>query len=334
MERARIWSGQNCLVTGALGFVGSHLCQKLISLGARVFALDVLPSPAGTNFGLLGLMKDATVIRADVTKKSDLAQLAPFQFDVVFHLAAQPISPLSNLAPTETMVTNVEGTKNLGEVLAHQELRPVFVFASSACWYGATTSSPLSERDSYSPGEFKYSESKVEAEKEVVKMDLDLDLPTIRCRFVNLYGPGDRHFSRVIPKTIRHLINNEPPTFIRNDGTTVLDFMYVGDAISAFLIAAENARPFRGEVFNFGVGDDNPRPVIEVAKLLSRTLDGAERTPILLNPHEPKTKKKFLDNSKAVQQLGWKPTVKLDQGLLTTLRWYQDNLNELEPLEY
>jgi nucleoside-diphosphate-sugar epimerase len=329
-----LWTNKICLVTGAFGFVGTHLCRDLISRGAIVVALDLLPNTKGTYFGLAGIEGDTTVLQADIRNTEELLKLREFNFDVVFHLAAQPISPLSNIQPDETMATNVNGTANLGEVLSLQPHPPLFIFASSACWYGATIKSPLKEEDSYVEGEFKYSESKVLAEREVLKIERLYGIPGIRCRFVNLYGPGDRHFSRIIPKTIRHLIKGEQPSLVRNNGTTVLDFMRVEEAVSALIIAAEHGRAIRGEVFNFGVAGNNPRSALEVVKLVSVLFDGVERSPLLLNALVPKTKNKFLDNSKAASQLGWKPSKSLEEGLSTTINWYAENIEKIEALEF
>src|SRR4051794_6577771 len=99
------WANKSCLVTGAFGFVGTHLCQELIGKGAKVVALDYLDKTEGTFFGLAGLERDSTILKADVRRASDLLILKDYQFDVVFHLAAQPISPLSNLLPEDTIET-------------------------------------------------------------------------------------------------------------------------------------------------------------------------------------------------------------------------------------
>jgi CDP-glucose 4,6-dehydratase len=303
-------------------------------MGAEVTAADRLQTTEGSFFGLLGLQEHATTVTADVARPDSLEVLRGRGFDAVFHLAAQPISPLSNIDPESTMRTNVEGTANVGRAVAAQGPRPMFVFASSACWYGATTTSPLKEEDPCVEGEFKYSESKVLAEREVLKLEALYDLPTVRCRFVNLYGPGDRHFSRVIPKTIRHLINGEQPSLTRNDGSTILDYMHVEDAVSALIRAAEHGTSIRGEVFNFGIGDDNPRSAFDIVKLVSHLFDGQERTPTLLTPVEPRTKKKFLDSAKARRSLDWRPTRELDEGLVETIDWYRNNICRIEHLAF
>jgi CDP-glucose 4,6-dehydratase len=298
-------------------------------------ALDRLPSASGTYFGLLDIDNLCqSVLKADVRRIADLACLQDSNFNVVFHLAAQPISPLSNIASDETMETNVVGTANVGKAVSSQNIPPTFVFASSACWYGATTASPLKEDDPHIPGEFKYSESKVLAEHEVVKMESECRIPTVRCRFVNLYGPGDRHFSRLVPKTLRHLIRLQRPSLMRNDGSTILDFMHVRDAVSALIVAAEHGPLCRGEVFNFGVGGGNPRSAREMVRLVSKLFDGVERDPVLSNPVEPRTKRKFLDNTKAKSCLGWRPTQSLEEGLRETIRWYRENIARIEHLEY
>jgi CDP-glucose 4,6-dehydratase len=333
-ERDSSWFGKKCLVTGAFGFVGTHLCRELIGKGADVTALDHLASAKGTYFGLLGLEQSLSVLRADVRRMDSLGVLQESNFDLIFHLAAQPISPLSNLSSEDTMHTNVGGTANVGRAIAREESPPGFVFASSACWYGATSTSPLKEDDPFVEGEFKYSESKVLAEEEVKKMESEYNTPTVRCRFVNLYGPGDRHFSRLVPKTIRHLLNGERPCLLRNNGSTVLDFMHVEDAVSALLSAGAHCDSIRGGVFNFGVGDGNPRSARETARLVSLLFDGKEREPEITNPVEPRTIKKFLDSTKARSRLNWRPTRLIEEGLPKTIDWYKENIAAIEHLEY
>ena len=327
------WKNQRCLVTGAFGFLGTHLCSYLISKGADVVALDQLIRPDGTYFGLLGLERRTRILTADIRQTEELAILQEENFDFVFHLAGQPISSLSNEETEETMEINVSGTANVGGMIALQSPQPVFVFASSACRYGATTKSPLKEDDLPVEGEYKYSESKVRAEEEVTNLALRHDLPTVICRFVNLYGPGDRHFSRIIPKTIRHLIRGEMPCLTRSDGSTILDFMYVRDAVAGLILAAEHGQSLRAEVFNFGVGTENARATIDVVRLVSILFDGEEREPDIENPIEPRTKVKFLDSTKAHQRLGWAPTKEIREGISETIDWYRENIGNIRELE-
>lgn len=335
MKSARFdWKNVKCLVTGAYGFVGTHLTRELIARGSKVVALDLLDDPRGTYFGLEGLDRQVETIQADVRAEEDLKALRGREFDCVFHLAAQPISPLSNLCPNDTMETNALGTRLLGHAVAHQVTPPRFIFASTACWYGASVRSPLSETDPGREGQYVYTRSKVEAEQEVMKLEAELGLPTVRCRFVNLYGEGDRHFSRIIPKSIRFLIEGETPRLTRDDGTTILDYLYVGDAVSALLRSAEHAIDFRGQVFNFGIAGDHPLNAIQLIRLVSQAFDGQTRDPIIENPVEPKTKMKFLDPTKARKKLAWQWTRRIDVGIRQTIEWYRSSAARVQHLQY
>lgn len=323
------------LITGGAGFLGSHLAGRLLEGGNTVCVLDHLVTPEGTHLAVAGFAAHAEYIRANVTNLSQIQPVFRRAWDGVFHLAAQPISLLSNKYPEQTMRVNVEGTRNVCQAAEHGSVGSV-VLASSACRYGLPEhgAAPLREDDPARPGFYKYSESKVAAER----VFSEGDTPRAIGRFVNVYGPGDRHFSRVIPRFTRSLIRNEALALTRGTGGTVLDYLYVDDAVDALIALyvethSRAAAHTGAEVFNFGVAGNHPVTVTALARLMSVEFDGRVRElRIPADPIEPPVTK-YLDPSKAHQRLGWHAKVSLAKGLPTTMAWYRSHLHQLHQLE-
>jgi nucleoside-diphosphate-sugar epimerase len=327
------FSGRTCLITGGAGFLGSHLCQRLLHVGAEVVVFDAVEKTERTLLSAFGLTNEVEYVQGDIRVSDDMKKLLRRPFDFVFHLAAQPISGLSNLEPQTTIDVNAGGTKTLCSVLA--ENADVMVLASSACSYGipAQGASPLRESEPLRAGFYSYTESKQRAEQELRSA---AGLRRIIGRFVNVYGPGDRHFSRIIPRTIRQLLTGEPLTLSRGDGSTVLDFLYVDEAIDAFLHLAHhaaNSEDAAPEVFNFGIGSANATSMRELVRKISETYDGKSRNLIVNEMTMEPPMVKFLDSTKAQTELKWTPHVFLDEGLRKTLDWYHLHIDELAHLE-
>jgi nucleoside-diphosphate-sugar epimerase len=140
---------------------------------------------------------------------------------------------------------------------------------------------------------------------------------------MNTYGPGDTHRSRLVPRALSLLAAGEPYDFgDRDDGSTRLDFLYVGDMAGAYLATAEHLERAPGDVFNFGSG--RCTGIREVAVLTSQIYDGVDREPIFHGTPRRPSKQKWLDISRARSVLGWRPTVDLDEGLTHTVRWHRE----------
>jgi nucleoside-diphosphate-sugar epimerase len=268
-----------------------------------------------------------------------LKKLGGCSFDFVFHLAAQPISGLSNLEPQTTIEVNAGGTKALCTMLSDRCDDATVVLASSACAYGLPTvgASPLTETAPLRPGFYAYTESKQKAEQELRNAQ---GIRGAIGRFVNVYGPGDRHFSRIVPRTIRQLLGSRGLSLSRGDGSTVLDFLYVDEAVDAFLRLAKYASTQQDstpQVFNFGIGSDNAMSIRDLVLKISDIYDGNVRDIVPKTPTMEPPTVKFLDSTKARTVLNWKPETFLNAGLRKTIDWYQnhiDDLTHLEDVEY
>ena len=326
-----------CLVTGGKGFIGAHLTEELLSCNSSVLVLDKEPIEITSYFTIEGLPARVEYVQGDITVSNQVSKiLRKYDVDYVFHLAAQPITPLSNLEPNETMRTNVEGTRNICEAILKQKKKAKLIFASSACYYGLALNSPLRESDppNLGLGHSVYTKSKIHAEQIIHDFHKKQQLESIICRFVNVYGPGDRHGSRIIPKTIIALLNDKIPELARSFGDSVFSFMFVKDAVRAFLCAAMNVAYYSGEVFNFGLLGDNPRSIKKLIQTIFQISGKKAVTPtITCSIPEPRVVK-YLDPSKSIRCLGWLPAIDLEIGLTETMSWEKLHGNKIERFLY
>ncbi|MEZ0230096.1 MAG: NAD-dependent epimerase/dehydratase family protein [Planctomycetota bacterium] len=323
------WSGRPCLVTGAAGFGGAHLCALLLGRGARVFALD-RAFPRSAPLALLGQADKVETISGDI-RDLDLVGLAAerFEIDTVFHLAAQPLVPVSNSHPLETLSVNALGTYAMLEAARRSRAVKRFVFASSGAYYGTTaTEDAIGEDDAPVVSANIYGPSKVAGDAAVRSYAKVFGLKAGICRFMNTYGPGDTNWSRLVPRAIKNVFTGGPYDFgDRDDGSAQLDFLYVGDMARAYLAVAEKVDEHPGEAFNFGSG--KPTAIRDVALAVSRLADDRTRQPIFRGKPVARPIKKFLDIAKARAVLGWEPATSLDSGLQRTIDWYRRSWEQL-----
>ncbi len=317
------WKGRPCLVTGGAGFGGSHLCEHLLGLGARVHVLDRL-LPASSYLALTGLVRRVEFIQGDI-RDLDLMRLTleRFEIDTVFHLAAQPIVPISNVLPLETLSINAMGTYVVLEAVRTVRCVRRLVFASSGAYYGTTTTDrPIAEDAPALEATNVYAPSKAAADLVARCYARIFGMKIATCRFMNTYGPGDTNFSRIVPRAVRNLMQEEAYEFgDRDDGSTRLDFLFIRDMASAYVRVAEALDSVAGEAFNFGSG--NPTSTRDLARLVSVRFDGQAREPIFAGAPKAKPVIKSLDVRKARERLGWQPTTTLEQGISETIAWYR-----------
>jgi len=315
------WHSQKVLVLGAAGFCGAHLCEVLLAKGARVVGFDLRPN--------VGESSAYRVEKGDLLDLPALcATLERGAFDVVFHLAAQPIVSLSIERPIETMQANIVGTYNVCEAIRLSSTKPKLVFASSGAYYGATnTSHPIGEDEPALSASNIYAPTKAAADLAVRCYARVYGLKAASCRWMNTYGPGDLNWSRVVPATFARAREGKPGLIAATDGTNVLEMLHVRDMIEAYLRVAEHLdRPeVRGEAFNFGGG--KPLVLRELVAQITRAWNAATGADVPTIPEirGPKVESvKYLDISKAKQVLGWEPEIDLDEGLREAARWYAE----------
>lgn len=321
------WRDRRVFVTGATGLVGGWLIRALLERGADVVALvrDWVPESqliAGA------LLDRVTVVRGDVCDQALLERaLGEFEIVTVMHLAAQTIVPIANRNPVSTFETNVAGTWRLLEACRRSPAVKQIVLASSDKAYGEARELPYRES---TPLEaiHPYDVSKACADLIARSYARTWGLPVAITRCGNFYGGGDLNWNRLVPGTIRSVFRSERPV-IRSDGTPVRDYIYVEDAVSAYLVLAEYlaAQPaLTGEAFNFS--NDTPLAVRQtVDRILA--LMGCDLTPVVLNEATSEIPRQYLDSAKARRVLGWRPAFDLDEGLKRTIAWYRDHLDHV-----
>lgn len=320
------WSGRPCLVTGGFGFGGSHLCLALLERGAKVHVFDRW-RPQDGHLDRSGAGSRVHHVQGDI-RDTDLLKLTleRFEIETVFHVAAQPIVPIANIHPAETLSVNVQGTYSVLEAIRTGTPGRGLVFASSGAYYGTTTvDDPIDEEAPPLTATNIYAPSKVAADVAVRTYARVYGMRAAVCRFMNTYGPGDANFSRIVPRAARNLVSGAAYDFgDRDDGSTRLDFLHIRDMSGAYLRLAERLDEVSGQAFNFGGGV--PVAVRDVARIASLKFDGIEREPLFRGASPARPVVKYLDISKARRLLDWTPTLGIEEGLADTMAWYRENL--------
>jgi CDP-glucose 4,6-dehydratase len=319
---------RSVLVTGAHGLLGSWLTAALLQHGARV-AVIRRDEPVVTALELQGIADRVDSVRGDVCDEGLVARaLAEYEVDSVFHLAAQTLVGVANRSPRSTFETNVRGTWMLLEACRAHGVRAAVV-ASSDKAYGPKAQLPYSEEQALVP-RFPYDASKAAADLIARSYWHTFGVPVAVTRFANLYGGGDLNRSRLVPEAIGAALAGRSPV-IRSDGTSERDFLYVDDAVSAYLAIWERLdmeTPDRGgaagEAFNAGGGE--PHRVGDVVALICRLAGGGVRAEIrgAGNPHA-EIDRQWVDSAKLSALTGWRPRIGLEEGLRRTIEWYRDH---------
>jgi CDP-glucose 4,6-dehydratase len=308
------------MVTGGRGFAGSWLARALVEAGSEVTSLDREGgSPSGLE--LHGIGSEVNDVVGDLRDHELVLQLMRERaIDAVFHLAAQAIVGDANASPIPTFQTNVEGTWVVLESCRQTGVERVVV-ASSDKAYGPHHDLPYTEESALQPV-YPYDVSKAATDLIARSYWHTYGLPVAVTRFANLYGGGDRNFSRLIPETVTAVLEGRRP-IIRSDGSPERDFLYVEDAAGAYLTIANALSDGNagGEAFNAGWG--RPHSVREVVELICE-LGPTEVEPDYRGSGNPdgEIDRQYLDSAKIRELLGWQPALDLRDGLERTLEWY------------
>jgi CDP-glucose 4,6-dehydratase len=318
------WPDRSVFVTGAYGLLGSWLVKALLAKGAAVTVLkrDAVSSSA---LVLEGTERRVNVVHGDVCDPALLERaLGEYEVDTVFHLAAQAIVGVANRSPISTFETNIRGTWTLLEACRRAEL-PRTIVASSDKAYGAQDDLPYRETLPLQPT-YPYDISKAAADLIARSYWHTFGLPVAVTRFANLYGGGDFNFSRLVPEATVAAIERRAPV-IRSDGTPQRDFLYVEDAVEAYLAICDLLDEGRaaGEAFNAGPGE--PQSVLRVAELICE-LAGTGVAPDVRGTGTPggEIDRQWVDATKLRAAAGWEPRVDLEDGLRRTIAWYREHV--------
>jgi CDP-glucose 4,6-dehydratase len=314
-------TSRSVLVTGAYGLLGSWLVKGLLESGSSVTVLR-RDDTAASALSRMGLEAEVDVVHGDICTEGLVARvLAEYEIESVFHLAAQTIGWRSARSPISTFETNIRGTWMLLDACRLHGTARVIV-ASSDKAYGPHDELPYREDHALQPT-YPYDVSKAAADLLARSFWHTWQLPVAVTRFANLYGGGDTNGSRLVPEAVTAALAGRSPV-VRSDGSPERDFLYVEDAVAAYLAIWEalSRGEGRGEAFNAGGG--RPRRVLEVVEMICR-LAGTGVGPEVQGVGTPagEIDRQWVDYGKLHELTGWEPAVELEEGLRRTIEWHR-----------
>ena len=328
MKKSNNWEGRNILVTGAGGFIGSHLVETLTENGANVRAF--IKYNSRNDLGALGMVPKEIVDQVEIIP-GDLRDLLAVQEAIegtsyVFHLGALISIPYSFIHPLEVVETNVLGTMNILLAARNSGVERV-IHTSTSEVYGTALQIPIDEThvlQAQSP----YSASKIGADKLAESFFLSYNLPVVTLRPFNTYGP--RQSARaVIPSIISQALSQNTIRLGNLDARR--DLTYVMDTVEGFLKVAE-VSSIEGDTFNLGAGDE-----VRIGDLAQEIINIIDKPikivvdPKRLRPEKSEVQRLLSDNSLAREKLAWEPITPLSQGLESTIAWMKDHIHLYNP---
>jgi CDP-glucose 4,6-dehydratase len=320
----------NILITGATGFIGAHLVEKLINNNkSPVYALDINNNPR-SYFFQQKLDKGAKFIKADILRSKQVADvIKKYKIDTIFHLAAVTLVDEAYGNPYQTLNTNIMGTVNILEAARNTKSVKTIVVASSDKAYGkmvagnrlpvtGKSNKKYKETDRLA-GDHPYEVSKSSADLISQMYSKTYHLPVTVARFGNVYGEGDLNFSRLIPGIMKAILQKKVFE-VRSNGKHIRDYIYVKDVVNGYLKLAEDINTTAGEAYNFG--SDESYSVIELIKQIGQILK--MNIPYkILDRTQNEIPYQHLDYSKVEKGLGWTPEKSLLGTIPDIYDWYK-----------
>lgn len=316
------------LVTGAGGFIGSHLTEQLVELGAETRALVRYNSA-----NLCGWLdhsdkrEDVEIVAGDLADRDSVTR-ATKGVDIVFHLGALISIPYSYEAPAAYLRTNIEGTLNV--LMAARQTSARVIHTSTSEVYGSAITTPIAEEHPLQ-GQSPYSATKIGADKIAESFFLSFGLPVVTLRPFNTFGPR-QSVRAVIPTIITQLAHGNRIKLGAVDPTR--DLNYVSNTVDGFIAAATGDAAL-GETINLGSGREISIGDLAqlIAKLMNKDLEIATDE-LRLRPQKSEVMRLLADASKAERLLGWTPRIGLEEGLERTIDWITGNLGHFRIGEY
>lgn len=325
------WNGKKALVTGAGGFIGSHLTERLVELGAEVRAFTRYNSR--NDVGFIGLMPSKIRKEIDI-EVGDIRELETIHkimkdVDIVFNLAASVGIPYSYLNPQEVIDINTIGTLNVLTAAKEANVEE-FIQTSTSEVYGTAKYVPIDEEHPRQP-QSPYSASKIAADAIALSFYSSFDLPVAVIRPFNTYGPrqSDR---AVIPSIISQAMTNDK--IIIGNTTPTRDFTFVTDTVKGFIKMAESENAI-GKEINLGSGREIciADLIKKIGSLVGRDIT-IEHDKKRFRPPKSEVERLCANNSKAREILGWEPTVSLTDGIKKTIDFINNNKHLYFPWKY
>ena len=325
------WQEQKVLVTGAGGFIGSHLVERLVSLKASVRAFVRYNSNGSCGFidGFAPQTREKLEIVSGDLRDHEAMRSACREADVVFHLGALVAIPYSYVHPVEVVHTNVLGTLNV--LCAAREARvKKLVHTSTSEVYGTAQYVPIDEKHPLC-GQSPYSASKIGADQLAESFFRSFELPVAVVRPFNTYGP--RQSARaVIPSVITQVIAHGTVYIGATHPTR--DLTYVDDTVDGFIKVAECPETI-GKVTNLGTGVEvSVRELIDKVSAIVGKETKVVFDPARLRPARSEVERLVADTARVRELTGWKPAIALDEGLRRTVAWISDHFSQYRPESY
>ncbi len=319
------FEGRSVCVTGGAGFIGGHLIDALLSLGAIITVVDDLSNSTAEHIGSLIDIEPERVRFVHGSILDDAALLDAFdRADTVFHLAAVSSVPRSIAEPERSYAVNAVGTLRVAEIARRCGIKRIIYSASSSA-YGANERLPKIETDVPEPVS-PYAASKLAGEHIMLSWARAYGLSTLSLRYFNIFGPrqpADSPYSGVIPVFAKMLFAGKSP-IIFGDGLQSRDFTYVANAVLANLLGAASDRHFAGEVVNIGAGERTE--LVALARAMAEHLGVPQLKPAFQPARAGDVRHSLADLSRARDLLGYEPIVPMSDGLLATVEWYRQML--------
>lgn len=303
------FKNKNILITGINGFVGKHLYRRLSLLGANVFGISTKID--NKNVSKVNILDYESLERVVKEKK----------IQICYHLAGESLVESGQSDPLNTFKLNIDGTLNTLEIARKNNLERVII-ASTSHVYGKNEVPYL---ESYTPRPSRpYETSKACTDLIAQSYSETFNLPVLIPRFVNIYGPGDLNFTRLIPKTIKAILLGTPPEMW--GGEALREYLFIDDAIDAYLKLANLDLDLIREnrVFNFGSGN-----IITVSELINKIIKLSNKKIAIRKIARGRTleiERQYVSFEKAKRILKWEPKTNLDEGLKKTISWYAKNV--------
>lgn len=303
------FSNKKILITGITGFIGSALSHKMKSLGAQVYGISRSTS-------------DKSNLKANIFNYAAIDEFTrEKKIQICFHLGGESLVETGQKDPYKTFRNNIEGTLNILEIGRKNKLEKIII-ASTAHVYGKNR---VPYFEGYVPRPSRPYETSKACTDLIAQSYADtFMLPVLIPRFVNIYGPADLHFERLIPKTIKSVLLSKSP--VMWGGDAIRDYLYIDDAVEAYILLAkiDIFKIGNNRIFNFGTGSR-----ISVKDLMEKIIKISGKKLMIERINEVRTKEieeQYVSFNKATKLLKWKHKITLNEGLKKTINWYKNHL--------
>lgn len=305
------WKGKNVLVTGSSGFIGSHLIKSLHESGAQAYGVS---RSASEKKQFKGNISEFSTIEKIIKEN---------KIQICYHLAADALVESGQANPYHTFKNNIDAALNVLECGRKYNLEKVIISSTSQV-YG-NNKPPYLERFYPRPSR-PYETSKTCIDLIAQSYANTFSLPVIIPRFVNTYGPGDLNFNRLVPKTIKSILEDNPPSMWGGD--VKRDYLYIDDVVTAYKLLGEVKMQKLGKNKIFNFGGDNIFSVKEIIEMLIKISKKDLKIVKIQNERDLEIKVQYSSFKKANRILGWTPRTPIEKGLRLTYGWYEENIKK------